>query len=274
MLCLLTLQREATSNDTGEHGEQMSPAGSRTSGSNESTNERNRYLILAKRLVDSVHSVLGRTRDGTTRLPGATDSEPLAGGLRIGKEATKGPDGDGQYHHYLTLWMFALNRLSIAADDAAYNDIAISLARAIHPRFFLNRGEKGERMVWKISMDMEEVLVGSEGNLDPLDGLVVFRLLQARKGQQEGEKKEVLREEIGDYQRIVQRKFKGGRVHVGNDMLDLGMSLWTAQWLKRVPGQEWAEELGRKCMERLSMLIFPFLLCIKRNFSLLILYRA
>ncbi|POR39213.1 Vacuolar amino acid transporter 3, partial [Tolypocladium paradoxum] len=32
-----------------------------------------KYLVLAKRLVAAVHDVLGRTRDGSARLPGATD---------------------------------------------------------------------------------------------------------------------------------------------------------------------------------------------------------
>jgi len=54
------------------------------------------YLVLAKRLVHAVHNVLGRTRDGTARLPPATDEEPLKGGLRIGKLEADGPDCDGQ----------------------------------------------------------------------------------------------------------------------------------------------------------------------------------
>lgn len=71
-----------------------------------------KYLTHAKRLTRTVHDVLRRTRDGKARLPGASDLNPLGGGLRIGKEDEGGSDGDGQYHHYLTLWMFALNRLS------------------------------------------------------------------------------------------------------------------------------------------------------------------
>src|SRR2546423_775864 len=126
-----------------------------------------RYLALAKSLVRTVHDIQGRTRDGKSRLPGATDENPLGGGLRIGKEDAAGSDGDGQYHHYLTLWMFALNRVSIAAKDPSYNDQAISLAKAIHPRFFVGRSSSHPRMVWKISMDMSRPLVTSEGNLDP-----------------------------------------------------------------------------------------------------------
>jgi hypothetical protein len=126
-----------------------------------------KYLLLAKNLVRKVHDIQGRTRDGKSRLPGATDENPLGGGLRIGKEEAAGSDGDGQYHHYLTLWMFALNRLSVAAKDPSYNTQAISLAKAIHPRFFKGLSSSQPRMVWKISMDMSKALVNTEGNLDP-----------------------------------------------------------------------------------------------------------
>jgi hypothetical protein len=105
------------------------------------------YLSLAKNLAQKVHDVQGRTRDGKSRLPGATDENPLGGGLRIGKEDATGSDCDGQYHHYLTLWMFALNRLSLAANDPSYNTQAISLAKAIHPRFFVDRSSPHPRMV-------------------------------------------------------------------------------------------------------------------------------
>ena len=63
------------------------------------------YLTLAKRLVQTVHDINGRTRDGMARLSGAYDLNPLNGGLRIGKEEEGGPDADGQYHHYLTIWV-------------------------------------------------------------------------------------------------------------------------------------------------------------------------
>ena len=61
-----------------------------------------RWKICARTLIQTVHDTLGRTRDASRRLSGATDHEPLAGGLRIGKDEDQGPDQDGQYHHYLT----------------------------------------------------------------------------------------------------------------------------------------------------------------------------
>src|SRR5579871_3710665 len=140
------------------------------------------FLSLSKALVSAVHDTLGRTRDGRSRLPNATDTTPLGGGLRIGKEEESGPEGDGQYHHYLTLWMFALNRLSLASNQKEYNDLAIQLAKAIHPHFMYDRDTARPRMYWKMNMDLSHPLVRSEGHLDPIDGLVIFRLLQQTDG--------------------------------------------------------------------------------------------
>ncbi|KAL4871522.1 hypothetical protein BDV12DRAFT_194285 [Aspergillus spectabilis] len=204
------------------------------------------YLILAARLIEEVHNTLGYTRDGTSRLPGATESNPLGGGLRIGKLDEGGSDGDGQYHHYLTLWMFALNRMSLASKDSKYNNLAVALAKAIHPHFFLNRTPGNDRiirMVWKMDVNLSTALVGSEGNLDPIDGFVVFRLLQAA-AQQYGEG-EILKDEIEDYARVMRRK---GEHFVTSDPLDLGMTMWTVHW---VIGEKWAGRLAERCFEQM-----------------------
>ncbi|KAF9886934.1 hypothetical protein FE257_010675 [Aspergillus nanangensis] len=202
------------------------------------------YLTLAHRLVETVHEVLGRTRDNNHRLPGATDDNPLGGGLRIGKIEDSGPDGDGQYHHYLTMWMFALNRLSVATGNPLYNQQAVALAKAIHPRFFVNRQSEEPRMVWKMAMDLSGPLVASEGNLDPIDGYVVFRLLQAAAS--EAGLGAVLQEEIADYRRVMQRK---GEQFVSSDPLDLGMTLWTAHWFTE--NELWASRLSGRCCEQI-----------------------
>jgi len=78
--------------------------------------------------------------------------------------------------------MFALNRLSLATQDPTHHQRAISLAKASHPNFFINRQSANRKMVWKLSMDMSKPLVWSQGNLDPLDGFKVFRQLQAASG--------------------------------------------------------------------------------------------
>lgn len=202
------------------------------------------YLTLASRLVEAVHNTLGYTRDGSRRLSGASDSNPLGGGLRIGKMEEFGSDGDGQYHHYLTLWMFALNRMSVATGDPKFNEQGIALAKAIHGAFFMNRASERARMVWKMDMELNKALVGSEGNLDPIDGFVVFRLLQAAAGARGGDG-EVLKEEIEDYARVMRRK---GEHFVSADPLDLGMTLWTAHWFVH---EEWAAKLAERCFERI-----------------------
>ncbi|KAL7626355.1 hypothetical protein AAE478_003127 [Parahypoxylon ruwenzoriense] len=202
------------------------------------------YLGLARRLADTVHSVLGRTRDGTARLPGATDEEPLKGGLRIGKIDADGPDGDGQYHHYLTLWMFALNRLALATGEARWNDLAVQLARAIHPHFMTRRGG-GDTMVWKISTDMRRVLVSSKGNLDDVDGLVMFTLLQDTADLFHKRDNTTttttaappLGTEIEHYRRIMATHPKS----LSGDPLDLGMSLWISHLDRRA---EWSRALS------------------------------
>lgn len=206
-----------------------------------------RYLALARRLIETVHDVLGRTRDNRSRLPGATDANPLGGGLRIGKTDEYGPDCDGQYHHYLTIWMFALNRMAMASGNMEYNRLAVQLARAIHPKFFHDRSAPRPRMIWKMSMDLSMPLVKSEGNLDPIDGFVVFRLLQATAmAAGDGE---VLSEEIADYRRVMDRK---GEHFVSNDPLDLGMTLWTAHWFS--DRETWASNLASRCFEHICRL--------------------
>ena len=229
VLNFITLYKESSSKNNGDGG-----------------NGGGKYLTLAQRLVNNVHDILGRTRDGSARLPGATNEEPLGGGLRIGKMEEEGPDGDGQYHHYLTLWMFALNRLSMATGDPWYNHQAVSLAKAIHAHFFIDRQSSKPHMVWKVSMDLSRPLVASEGNLDPIDGYVIFRLLQAYAVKKGGEKEPVLEEEIEDYKRVMGRK---GAHFVSGDPLDLGMTLWTTHWLQ--DGEPWATNLAMKCFLQL-----------------------
>ncbi|KAJ5085769.1 hypothetical protein N7532_010540 [Penicillium argentinense] len=203
-----------------------------------------RYLSMAARLIETVHNILGRTRDGASRLPGATNDNPLGGGLRIGKTDEHGSDCDGQYHHYLTIWMFALNRMSRASGDISYNRMAVDLARAIHPKFFVERESSKPRMIWKMSTDLSAPLVSSEGNLDPIDGFVVFRILQA--AAVEAGDGAVLAEEIDDYRRVMRRK---GEHFVSSDPLDLGMTLWTAHWFSCK--ENWAANLVGRCFEQL-----------------------
>ena len=72
-------------------------------------------------------------------------------------------------------------------------------------------------------MDMSRPLVRSQGNLDPIDGFVIFRELQAASGDPT-----VLKENIADCKRIIELK---GAHFVSSDTLDLGMIMWTSHWL-------------------------------------------
>ena len=203
-----------------------------------------RYLTLAKRLIQTVHNILGRTRDAKSKLPGATDEYPLNGGLRIGKIDEAGSNGDGQYFHYLTVWMFALSRMTLVTLDDWYNNQAVSLARVVLPRFMTNMDADRPRMFWKMSMDLSRPLVMSEGNLDPIDGYVTYKLLQAASG-----KATVLDQEIKALKKIVDTKWQH---YSSTDPLDLGMTLWTAHWLRK--DEEWASVLCQRaasCLKRL-----------------------
>jgi hypothetical protein len=160
------------------------------------------YLNRALNLVDLVHHVLGRHRrddrrtgwiSGLSKLEG--ESRPTAGGLRIGKPLPERAAGDplderlewqrdGQYFHYLTKWMHALNWLSLETGDAKWNGQAIELAKVSYAAFVhMSRPSAPPRMYWKMSIDLSRPLVPFMGQLDPLVGYIVFCKLQATQRQ-------------------------------------------------------------------------------------------
>lgn len=152
----------------------------------------------ARRLVDQVHQVLGRHRDDDPRqgwisgLPAEEGaSRPTAGGLRIGKplpeRRTDEPydpqlewERDGQYYHYLTRWMRALQRVSAATGEARYHEWAVELAVVGFDRFAHGIGPVPNRLYWKMSIDLSRPQVPSMGQHDPLDGYVAMSELHAR----------------------------------------------------------------------------------------------
>ncbi len=157
------------------------------------------YKNLALQIVDQVHFILGRHRDDDPRsgwISGLGEQEgrlhPTRGGLRIGKGMNeRGPgdpyveqlewNRDGQYYHYLTKWMHALNRVSRVTGDSTYNRWAIELAKTTHARFTYVPSSGGGRklMYWKMSIDLSHPLVSSMGHHDPLDGFITYLQLQA-----------------------------------------------------------------------------------------------
>ncbi len=181
-----------------------------------------KYLDLALRLVDQVHHTLGRHRDDDPRrgwISGFDKQEgerhPTAGGLRIGKKLNERKvdepcnerlewDQDGQYYHYLTKWMHALNRVSKVTGDPNYIRWAMELAKAAHARFTYNPRPGGrKRMYWKMSIDLTYPLVPSMGQHDPLDGFVTYSELQAAATEHfKGSPLPDLKDEIADMAEI------------------------------------------------------------------------
>jgi hypothetical protein len=157
------------------------------------------YRDFAGRLVNQVHNVLGKHRDDDVRrgwISGLSEEDgkqhPTWGSLRIGKKLNERKpdepyddrlewDQDGQYFHYLTKWMHALNRVCSATGDFVYNRWAMELAKAAHNGFVYTSPISGgqKRMYWKMSIDLSHPLVPCMGQHDPLDGLVTYCELQS-----------------------------------------------------------------------------------------------
>jgi len=156
-----------------------------------------KYRDLALLLINQVHKVLGRHREDDSRTGwiSGLDEEvgemhPTKGGLRIGKDMNeRGPsdhfdeslewDRDGQYYHYLTKWMHALNRVSRVTEDSIYNTWAMELAKTAHSGFTYVQSSGGQKsMYWKMSIDLSRPLVQSMGQHDPLEGFITYNQLQ------------------------------------------------------------------------------------------------
>ncbi len=156
-----------------------------------------RFTELALRLVDRVHHTLGKHRIDERRTGWISglgekegESHPTRGGLRIGKklpERSAGEafdeqlewDRDGQYFHYLTKWMHALDQVSRSTKQPRFNLWARELAEASYKAFsHPPQGAGPPRLVWKMSTDLSRPLVPLMGQHDPLDGFVTCVQLQ------------------------------------------------------------------------------------------------
>src|SRR5436190_16223686 len=112
-----------------------------------------RWLDQAEELVGNVERILGRRR-----------------GIRIGEA----PDRDGQYFHYLAMWLFALARLGDLRPE--YRARGIALARDIHAAFVI----PGRGVVWKMQEDLSGPYPGyGLGSMDAYDGYISYRALDA-----------------------------------------------------------------------------------------------
>jgi hypothetical protein len=159
-----------------------------------------RHVERALRLVDEVHRTLGRHRPDDARhgwisgLPAAEgDAHPTCGGLRIGKPLPEREpaapfddrlewERDGQYFHYATKWMHALDQGARALGQPLFNTWARELAHAAH-RGFVHGPHERRRMYWKVSIDLTRPLVPSMGQHDPLDGFLTCLALEATAAQ-------------------------------------------------------------------------------------------
>lgn len=197
-----------------------------------------RWDALALALVEQVHDVLGRRRDGgwLSGLPEAEGARhPTSAGLRIGKplpeRAANDPfderrewQRDGQYFHYLTRWMHALLAMSRHTGDARYGVWARELAIAAH-RGFVRRDGVELRMIWKASTDLSRALIHATGQHDPLDGLITCLDISATTGDADE-----LAPAIHDFTEMLGRP----RQWVTADLLGLGGLLLDAHRVARL----------------------------------------
>jgi len=156
------------------------------------------YLDQAESLVAEVVRVLGRPR-----------------GIRIGEA----PDRDGQYYHYLAMWLYGLNILGQHIPD--YRRIGVDLVRQVHEAFVL----PGRGVIWKMKEDLSGPYPGyGFGALDAFDGYVSYRLLDDT----------ALADEIADMRLLIERSARD--LHITQD-LGIGMMLWMTQFF---PTEGWA----------------------------------
>jgi hypothetical protein len=173
------------------------------------TGER-RWLDAAENFVREVERVLGRPR-----------------GIRIGEAA----DRDGQYFHYLAMWLFALARLGDLKPE--YRERGIALARDIHSAFVL----PGRGVIWKMQDDLSGPYPGyGLGAMDAYDGYVSYRLLDET----------ALAPEIAAMKGLIQRDYP--TLEIEQD-LGLGMMLWLAHFF---PEEDWAEVHRHRALSTLD----------------------
>ena len=169
-----------------------------------------RFLAEAEWLVTEVERVLGRTR-----------------GIRIGEE----PDRDGQYFHYLAMWLYALAMLG--KYRPFYRVRGIALVREIHDAFVV----PGRGVIWKMQEDLSGPYPGyGFGGLDALDGYVSYRLLDEK----------ALAREIAEMRELIELTVPS--LVITQD-LGLGMMLWMTQFFLT---ELWAEIQKPRCLAMLD----------------------
>ncbi len=177
--------------------------------------ERREFLDEAEWVVADVDRVLGRPR-----------------GIRIGEE----PDRDGQYFHYLAMWLYALAVLG--RHIPRYRQKAVDLVHQAHDAFLVP--ERG--VIWKMKEDLSGPYPGyGLGALDAFDGYVAYRILN----------EDALSREIADMRKLVTQSAPD--LVITQD-LGLGMMLWMTQFF---PAEEWAQLQKKRCLTILDSMWRP-----------------
>lgn len=168
------------------------------------------YLDQAEAVVADVERVLGRER-----------------GLRIGEA----PDRDGQYFHYLAMWIYALTQLGDVRP--IYRDRALEIVREIYDPFT----RRGMGVNWKMKEDLSAPYPGyGYGALDAFHGYIVYRLLDEA----------ALEEEISDMKELIESSYHS--LDITQD-LGIGMMLWMAHFF---PEEPWAKVQSERCLSTLD----------------------
>jgi len=169
-----------------------------------------RYLGKAEWVAAEVDRVLGRPR-----------------GIRIGEE----PDRDGQYFHYLAMWLYAL--AALARHVPAYREKGIGLVKQVHRPFVI----PGRGVNWKMKEDLSGPYPGyGLGALDAFDGYVSYRILDEK----------ALANEIAEMRVLIDRT--AHELTITQD-LGLGMMLWMTHFF---PEEDWALVQRRRCLAMLD----------------------
>jgi hypothetical protein len=164
------------------------------------------YIDEAQQVVAEVDRVLGRPR-----------------GIRIGEE----PDRDGQYFHYLAMWLYALAVL--AKYVPSFRRKGIELVRQVHDAFVL----PGRGVIWKMQEDLSGPYPGyGFGALDAFDGYVSYRMLD----------EEQLSDEIVQMRELIDEQ--SDRLVITQD-LGIGMMLWMCHFF---PDETWARVQKKRCL--------------------------
>lgn len=171
---------------------------------------KRRYLDEAQWVVAEVDRVLGRPR-----------------GIRIGEA----PDRDGQYFHYLAMWLYGLGVLGRQIPD--YKRKGVELVQQIHDAFVI----PGRGVIWKMNEDLGGAYPGfGFGALDAFDGYVSYRLLDEI----------ALSREIAEMRMLIDRA--APQLVITQD-LALGMMLWMCQFF---PDEGWAVTQRARCLGMLD----------------------